>query len=196
MIFDEIVEGQTPLDPNEASELIPGHLKAISELNEYESWNILKAEKKYLQASRKNWPLEDPEFLKKVHFSMFDLTWKWAGTYRLSNKNIGKDWPQIPVEMRKVCDDFRYWKLNGVYDADEIAVRFHHRLVSIHPFPNGNGRHARLIADIFLRGQGLGSFSWGSGKLYAKTPDRGIYIEALREADSNDFSLLLKFARG
>lgn len=195
-MFDELKEGQTPIEPDEAKDLIPGHLATARELNEFESFNIRFAERKYLEGTRKSWPLSDPEFLKKVHRAMFDKTWKWAGIYRQTGKNIGKDWWTIPTEVKKACDDFLFWKENGVFPAEEIAVRYHHRLVSIHPFPNGNGRHARLIADIFLRENGIRSFSWGTGKLYEINPDRMAYVEALREADRGNFAPLLKIAMG
>ncbi len=197
MIFDpnQVLPGQTLLDPDERAGLIPGHIQFVSELNQYESQNILEAEKKYLQGRRRNGSIEDPEFLKQVHRKMFDQTWKWAGQYRRSDKNIGKEWFRIPEEVQKVCEDFRYWRDEEVFSIDEIAVRLHHRLVSIHPFPNGNGRHARLVADIFLRINDKGLLSWGSGDLFQRTPDRRAYIQALQRADQGEFAALLFFAR-
>jgi Fic-DOC domain mobile mystery protein B len=197
MIFDssEIFSGQTPLNPDEKAALIPGHIQLVSELNQFESQNILQAERKYLQGRRKVWPLEDPEFLKKVHRTMFDATWDWAGQFRRSDKNLGIEWFRIPEEMKKICGDFKYWKENRPYSTTEIAVRFHHRLVSIHPFPNGNGRHARLIADIFLREAGEEFFTWGSGELLENAPDRNVYTSALKNADKEDYSELIRFAR-
>jgi Fic-DOC domain mobile mystery protein B len=197
MIFDpsEILPGQTPLNPDERAALIPGHIQLVSELNQFESQNILQAERKYLQGHRKAWPLEDPEFSKEVHRSMFEATWSWAGQFRRSDKNLGVDWYRIPEEVKKICGDFKYWKENQIYSTVEIAVRFHHRLVFIHPFPNGNGRHARLIADIFLRESGEEFFTWGSGELFENAPDRNAYVSALKNADKGDYSELIRFAR-
>lgn len=197
MIFDPTqgLPGQTLLNPDERAGLIPGHIQFVPELNQYESLNILEAEKKYLQGKRRNWSIEDPGFLKQVHREMFDQTWKWAGQYRRSDKNIGKEWFRIPEEVQKVCEDFRYWRDEKVFSLDEIAVRLHHRLVSIHPFTNGNGRHARLVADIFLRINGHDLLSWGSGNLFQRTPDRRAYIQALQSADQGDFAALIIFAR-
>ncbi len=197
MIFDfrENLSGQTPLDPDEKQGLIPSHIQFVSELNEFESQNILEAEKQYLQGRRLHRSLEDPEFLKKVHRTMFKQTWRWAGYYRRSDKNLGKEWHKIPEEVKKACDDFQYWCDNTTYETDEIAVRFHHRLVAIHPFPNGNGRHARLVADIFLFEREKSFLTWGSGDLLKKTPDRESYIKALQRADKGDLGELLIFAR-
>ncbi len=186
--------GQTPLDPDELQDLIPSHIRLKSELNEFEAANIERAVKKHLYSPRRH-HLDDTEMLKRIHKDMFHLTWKWAGTYRQSNKNLGKDWWTIPEEMAKACDDLRYWVEKQIFRPPEIAVRFHHRLVSIHPFPNGNGRHARLVADVFLKEAGERLLTWGAGDLYRKNPLREAYIKALQEADRGDFSSLLRFAR-
>jgi Fic-DOC domain mobile mystery protein B len=197
VIFDpnEMLPGQTPIDPDEAKGLIPGHIRIIAELNEFEAQNILEAQKKYLAGKRRVFSLDDPEFHKRVHREMFGQVWKWAGKYRQSDKNIGKPWFQIPEEMKKGCEDFRYWTNQSVYPAPELAVRFHHRLVSIHPFPNGNGRYARLIADMILKESGDVFLTWGSGNLFQKTPDRAAYIAGLQDADRGDFHRLLEFAK-
>ena len=129
---------------------------------------------------------------------MFNRTWRWAGVFRKSDKNIGIDWPQISVELKKLCDDVGYWIEHQTYSTDEIAIRFHHRLVLIHSFPNGNGRHARLMTDILLTKLGQSRFSWGIHQeqdLYKTTPVRKQYIEALQCADRGDYSKLIRFVR-
>jgi Fic-DOC domain mobile mystery protein B len=192
---DKILPGQTLIDCDELKDLIPGHITLILELNQFESQNILEAQKKYLQGRQRRFALDNPEILKRIHHDMFSHTWKWAGQYRQSNKNLGVTWQNIPEEMKKACDDFVYWKEHKTFSPTEIAVRFHHRLVSIHPFPNGNGRHARLVSDIFLREMNEKPLTWGSGDFFQKTPDRDAYIKALQKADAKDFTDLIQFAR-
>ncbi|WP_347336811.1 mobile mystery protein B [Coxiella burnetii] len=136
------------------------------------------------------------DFVKKVHRRMFGKTWRWAGQFRTSNKNIGVDWVGIPVELRVLVDDLRYQLKNKSYPLDELAVRFHHRLVAVHPFVNGNGRHARLMTDILLLSQGEKRFSWGMAEdLIVKSPVRKKYISALRAADKLDYAPLLTFVK-
>jgi mobile mystery protein B len=102
----------------------------------------------------------------------------------------------IPEELKKLCADIEYQLQHNSFPDDEIAIRLHHRLVWIHPFPNGNGRHARLMADLLIRQKGTPRFSWGSNQnLYKTTPGRKQYIEALRLADKGDYSALIVFAR-
>lgn len=196
-MFDltQILPGQTPLDPDEKSALIPGHIQFLWELNQYESDNIRTAETQFLEGRRRQWPLENPEFLKDIHRRMFGQTWKWAGEYRKTQKNLGKEWFRIPEEVKKTCDDFRFWKEKNSFPDLEIAVRFHYRLVAIHPFPNGNGRHARLVADIFLRERKQKPLTWGTGENFKDNPNRAAYIAALKKADEGDFAPLLSFAR-
>lgn len=135
---------------------------------------------------------------------MYGDVWAWAGEFRKTNKNIGVDKWQIPTELRYLLDDIRYWHENNTYPPDEIAVRFKHRLVSIHCFANGNGRHSRLIADIIIEKINKKPvFTWGSTNLpndgsvlsQSKDKDRAAYLRAVKAADQGDFSLLLAFAR-
>ncbi len=126
---------------------------------------------------------------------MFGSTWAWAGRFRTSNKNIGSEWHRIPVQLRTLLDDVKYHIDQETYIPDEIAVRFHHRLVSIHPFPNGNGRHARLCADLLIQKMGLPRFTWGGGNLVDATETRKKYIAALQAADNRNIQTLLVFAR-
>jgi Fic-DOC domain mobile mystery protein B len=126
---------------------------------------------------------------------MFDQTWKWAGEYRRSEKNIGVPFHEIREQLMALFGDVRYWIGNRSYPADEIAVRFHYRLVFVHPFPNGNGRHARLVADLVAIKSGRASLSWGSANLGNESEARARYLEAIRAADSGDIQPLLKFSR-
>ncbi len=194
------VAGSTPLDHDESKDLIPAHITVQEELNAWEFNNILIAQ---IWALKKKKNIVSLEFIQKLHEKMFDKTWKWAGQFRKSEKNIGIHWAQVPIKLTELCDNVQYQLDHDVYSKDEIAIRFHHALVAIHAFPNGNGRHARLMADLLIRQQGGKRFSWGlqqslqisTGDLYQATPVRKQYIEALQLADRGDFSRLLAFAR-
>jgi Fic-DOC domain mobile mystery protein B len=151
--------GNTPLDPDEMEGLIPRHVTTQGELNQVEQANIIEA---MAWSTGRSLPgLLTESFLRELHKRMLKDVWKWAGKYRTTVKNLGVFPEQIPAEVRKLCEDTQYWIQNQVYPWDEIGARFHHRLVAIHPFPNGNGRHARLAADLLLRTQGQDPFSWG-----------------------------------
>ena len=126
---------------------------------------------------------------------MFGDVWKWAGKYRQTERNIGISAARIPAEMPMMFDDIRYWVDNNTFPADEIAIRLHHRLVAIHPFPNGNGRHARLMADLLVERLGGWAFTWGGGSLANVGELRTKYISALRKADGNAIEPLVAFAR-
>ena len=131
--------------------------------------------------------------LRRLHREMFNLTWTWAGQFRKSDKNIGIYSTLIPAELHHLCEDTRSWIEQQTYDWHELGIRFHHRLVSIHPFPNGNGRHARLATDILLRQNRQVPFSWGSRSLVADGDVRRAYIAALQRADIGDMEPLLAF---
>ena len=137
----------------------------------------------------------DEKFLKNLHNKMFGNVWRWAGEYRTTDKNIGVDAYRIPVVLRQLIDDCRYWIENSTYPPDEIAARFHHRLVAIHCFPNGNGRHARLATDLLLMSMEREPFSWGSRYLVKDEEARNKYIASLRVADDHDIGPLLDFVR-
>jgi Fic-DOC domain mobile mystery protein B len=146
-------------------------------------------------ASKQRQEILQEAFVRRLHQRMFGETWRWAGEFRKSDKNLGVDWLKIGVELKKLLDDVRYQVEHGSYPADEIAVRFHHRLVAIHPFPNGNGRHARLMADLLAERLGHPRFSWGSRSLVDASETRQRYIAALQAADARDYGPLLAFAR-
>ena len=189
--------GATPLDADELASLMPGHISTQGELNEWEQLNIVHGEN---WARKQRREILSETFVRQLHKQMFGETWKWAGEFRKSDKNIGVDWLKIGVELKKLLDDARYQVEHASYAPDEIAVRLHHRLVVIHLFPNGNGRHARLMADLLAERLGRPRFTWGSGSLVDAslidaTDARQRYIAALQAADARDIAPLLEFAR-
>lgn len=191
----EYVEGATPIDPEEAQGLIPKNIMLQSEPNEWEQSNILEAEIWLFRQKLSCDKFATIEFMRKSPHKMFDKTWRWAGQFRLSDKNIGVCWTQISSKLKNLCDDLIYQVLNNTYPTDEIAIRFHHRLVSIHCFPNGNGRHARIMTDFLLHTLGQEKFTWGSKDLLRATESRKSYIAALRQADIGRYDSILSFAR-
>jgi Fic-DOC domain mobile mystery protein B len=182
----------TPLTPEEQRELIPAHIAYRSELNEAEQENISRAQDWAL--ARRRDPLSQ-KFVTDLHKQMLGDVWRWAGKFRTSERNLGIPFYEIPIALHQLLDDGRAWIEYKSYPPDEIAVRFHHRLVQIHPFPNGNGRHARLMADLLVMRLGGERFSWGSANLQAAGDVRGRYIAALKAADNQDIGPLLAFAR-
>ena len=186
--------GNTPLSPEELADLIP-NLATKEELNEWERENILRAREWAVGDRTATSDLASDDYVRKLHAKMFDQTWKWAGDYRRSEKNIGTPFHEIRERLMALFGDVRYWIENKTYPPDEIAIRFHHRVVLIHPFPNGNGRHARLIADVMAMKLGRLSFTWGSANLVKEGEARTKYLEAIRAADHGDMQPLLKFAR-
>jgi Fic-DOC domain mobile mystery protein B len=188
-------DGNTPLSPDEQADLIPD-LTTKEELNEWERQNILEAAAWAFEPRNLNRhdPFSEP-YGRALHLRMFDQTWRWAGLYRTTEKNIGMPHFQIREALPALLGDVRYWVEHRTFEPDELAVRFHHRLGWIHPFANGNGRHARLIADVVAQRLGRPVFPWGSADI-GKTGDfRGRYINALRAADKRDIQPLLAFAR-
>lgn len=187
--------GATPLDPDEAAGLVPTHITTQADLNAWEQANILQGDR--WAGRQKNRDLLDEGFVRELHKKMFDQTWQWAGTFRKSNKNIGVDWPQISLKLRDLLDNTRYQIEHQVFDPDEIVVRFHHRLVWIHAFPNGNGRHARLMADMLTVRLGLPRMTWGGGTVLLTSVGavREAYLTALRAADQGRFDNLIEFSR-
>ncbi|MHB8415392.1 MAG: mobile mystery protein B [Acidiferrobacteraceae bacterium] len=184
--------GATPLTPEEEEGLLPSYITLRSELNEAEQANLLEGEQ-WALAHKRN--VLSEQFLKNLHKRMFGRVWRWAGEFRLTERNIGVDPCRIAIDLRQLLDDCRYWIKHGTYPPDEIAARFHHRLVSIHPFPNGNGRHARLAADLALIALGRPRFTWGRVNLVDAGKTRQAYVVALRAADKHDIASLLEFVR-
>jgi Fic-DOC domain mobile mystery protein B len=187
----EYAPGATPINPDEAAGLIPAHVRLQSELNEYEEANILAATE-WAFSRRRGDPLED-RFVHAIHRRMFDKTWQWAGTPRRSDKNIGIPWPDIHARLRQMLDDTRAQIEHSAYPPGEIAARYHHRLVAVHVYPNGNGRHARLMADLLLTQLVGKRLEWGRGSLVSSHELRARYLAALRAADAGDLRPLLNF---
>lgn len=187
--------GNTPISAEEIETLIP-NLATRAELNEWERENIILAERWCFSRrvlSRFN-PVCEAGLLE-LHRQMFGKTWKWAGIYRKTEKNIGVPVVQINNAMAAFLGDADYWIKEKVFDADEIAVRFHHRLVHIHPFANGNGRHSRLIADVLAVQLGRPRFPWGRANLQSAGAVRDTYISAIKRADEGNVKPLIEFAR-
>lgn len=182
----------TPPTPEEREGLIPSHVTLRSELNELEQQNIVEAVAAF--SSRRRDPLSE-SFALNLHKRMFGQVWKWAGVYRSSNKNFGVNYWEVQPELLHVFDNVRYWVDHKTYPPDEIAVRFHRDIVWIHPFPNGNGRWSRLMADMLAVKLGQHRFSWGNSTLCAPDETRRAYIQALKAADNHDYGPLLAFAR-
>jgi Fic-DOC domain mobile mystery protein B len=182
----------TPLTEEERQQLIPSYITLRSELNEAEQRNILQAET-WAFKRRRLVPSED--FLKQLHKRMFGKVWRWAGEFRQSERNIGVPAYRINMDVRQLIDDCQYWIENNTYGPDEIAARFSHRLVQIHPFPNGNGRHSRIAADLLLGSLDAERFSWGQTNLVDASETRRQYIDSLRAADGHDYAPFFKFVR-
>lgn len=182
----------TPLSPDEQAGLIPD-LTTKEELNEWERENILSA-RKWALGTRSRDPFTQT-YVRELHRRMFDQTWNWAGTFRQIQKNIGVPFHEIPERLENLLRDARYWAEHKTYSRDEIAVRLHHGLALIHPFPNGNGRHARFMADVVAARLGEPTFSWGPSDLVQAGETRNAYIAALKAADAGNMNLLLTFAR-
>jgi len=189
---EEQDDASTPLTEEEREDLIPSYIALRPELNEAEQANILEAEEWAFSRKR---DVLDERFLTGLHKRMFGRVWRWAGKFRKTERNIGIDAYRITIELRQLLDDCRYWIAHGTYEPDEIAARFHHRLVLIHPFPNGNGRHARIATDLLLVSMGRARYTWGRVNLVAPGEIRQRYVDALRAADHHDIGPLLEFVR-
>lgn len=189
------IPGATPLDDETLRGLIPG-LTTHGELDEFEAANITRA-MLWAETSRSlKKDLLSLSGLKLLHQKMFEDTWSWAGDLRIRQTNIGVSPQNIQSDLAILLGDVLYWLQNQTFSVEEIAIRFHHRLVYIHPFPNGNGRCARLATDLFLKYQGCSAFIWGRGSLVQLGKARAEYIRCLKKADvEGDYGPLLNFAK-
>lgn len=187
--------GQTPLDENQIGGLKIKTISNQQQLNEFEQANINEA-LKWLSNKKSITDVLSQPFILQLHQKMFGRVWSWAGTFRKTETNIGVDWIKIPVELRILTDDCQYWIDHSAYPAEEIAIRFKHRLVSIHCFSNGNGRHSRMMADLLaIHCLRLPAFTWGHSNLTAGNDQRKSYLKALKLADNGDYTDLIVFAK-
>ena len=191
----EYQAGQTPLDPEQISGLKIKTIATQQQLNEFEQANINEA-LIWLNSKRKIKRVLATDFIIQVHQRMFGLVWNWAGQFRRTETNLGVDWTKIRIELRQLVADVDFWVEHHTYLPDEAAIRFKHRLVSIHCFPNGNGRHSRIMADLIcIHIFGLKKFTWGQSSLVEPSAQRAAYLKALKLADKGDYTELMKFAR-
>jgi Fic-DOC domain mobile mystery protein B len=189
-------DGQTPLDEDEKEGLKIKSITTQKELDEFEQLNIEKAIEWTIHANLKAEKILTEKFIKDFHKKMYSDVWKWAGEFRRTEKNIGISWTQIGIELKKLLEDTKYWVENETYLPEEIAIRFKHRIVAIHCFPNGNGRHSRIMADIIIESIfGKEIFTWHKSNMVKADEIRKSYILALREADKGNIVPLVEFAK-
>lgn len=186
-------DGQTPLDPDEAAGLIPAWIATRGDLNLAEEENIREGQA-WMQRMIGRRDVQTQPFLRELHKRLFGEVWRWAGTYRSSEKNIGVAPSAVATELKNLFDDVRAWDEFDSYPLDERGARLHHRLAWIHPFANGNGRCARVFADAWLMKHGHEAFDWGAH--LPENEQRARYLAAIRAADAKDLAPLLAFLRG
>ncbi|MFK5891019.1 MAG: mobile mystery protein B [Flavobacteriaceae bacterium] len=192
----EYINGQTPLSLDETEGLLIATIATRGELDEFEQQNIEEAIQWALSKSLNAKTIFTEQFIKTLHKHMYGQVWAWAGSFRKTNKNIGVDKWEISTALKALLDDALFWIEHNTFTPDEIAVRFKHKLVSIHCFSNGNGRHSRLIADIIIdKIYRQPVFTWGAKNLVKQGDSRTNYIKAIKEADKNNYEPLLQFAR-
>lgn len=192
----DYTDGQTPLDEDEKEGLLVKAVTTRDELDEFEQLNIEKAVLWTMKRKFKAGDILNETFVKGLHRRMYSDVWRWAGEFRKTNKNPGVDKLEIPIELRALLDDCNHWIAKKVFNDDEIAIRFKHRIVSIHCFVNGNGRHSRLMADVIAENIfKLPAFSWGAASLYKQGEIRKSYLQAIKKADGGNYEELIKFAR-
>lgn len=190
------IDGQTPLNEEEKEGLLISSIATRDELDEFEQQNIEEAILWTLGRKFKAEKLFTEAFIKDVHKRMYKDVWAWAGKFRNTNKNIGVDRWQVAIELKNLLEDARFWIANNTFSADEIAIRFKHRIVSIHCFSNGNGRHSRLLADIIIEKLfDRPVFTWGAASLSKESDNRKSYLDALKLADKGDYEEIIWFAR-
>ena len=188
--------GQTPINEEEKDGLKIKTIVNQTELDEFEQLNIEKAIAWTIQQKLTIKKILSAVFIKNLHKRMFGDVWRWAGNFRNSEKNLGVPWTQINIELHKLLDDTKFWITQKSYPPEEVAIRFKHRLVCIHCFPNGNGRHSRLMADLILEAlTNQNAFNWSQNQMSQANNTRKKYIAALKIADQGNMDDLLQFAK-
>ena len=183
-----------PLNPSILKDLIPSHIASQAELDRWEQDNINDALAWIEKRTPKN--ILSEAFLRQFHMKMFCHTWRWAGKLRQTEMNPGAPFARISVQLKLLCDDVQYWIEEQSFEPDGIAARFHHRLIYIRPFSNGNGRHARLVTDLLLeKVLHRPLFTWGQASLAKTGQDRIMYVESLQSANQTSYQSLLEFVR-
>lgn len=197
MINDDLPPGATPLTADDAHGLIPEGITTRGQMNQFESRNIQQAIPWAFRSRHKPSDLLTIDYCLQLHKRMFDKTWEWAGAFRRYEVNIGNTAPErVPMQLKNLCDDVLAWIEFNTFSKDEICIRLHHRMVYIHPFANGNGRHSRIMADLLLKTLNQPKFTWGNyTNLTLQSKSRTEYLVALRLADQSEFKPLLTFAR-
>ncbi len=192
----DYIYGQTPLEEEEKEGLLVKTISNRSELDEFEQLNIENAREWFMRRKVSINKILTIQFIIELHRRMYNDVWKWAGTYRNTNKNIGVDKYYINSELKNAIDDCKYWVESNSFEPDEIAIRLKHRVVQVHPFANGNGRHSRLLADIIISHYySRELFTWGSKSLTKPGEARQEYLKALYLADDGDYTSLISFSR-
>ena len=182
------------LEVQERQALIPFHLSTRFELAAWEQANMAKA-LTWLEQRRQRGTVLTSRFMRSLHKKMFDETWDHAGRYRRAKSARGVAAWTVSTRVEDVIAKARGWIQQGAYPADEIAIRFHHRMSEIHPFERGNGRVTRLMTDALMVELGQTAFSWGSGADLSAVDLRDRYLAGLRVADNDNIGVLLDFAR-
>ena len=179
-------DGQTPIDDISGLKL---NITTQEELNRAEYENYKKAYQEYrLKKITPNLAPFTFSWLCQVHFEMLGDVWEWAGEIRRSEKTIGFPCHKIGSSIHQLLDELQQWEKEKI-PITEITVRLHFHLVTIHPFENGNGRWARLAANIYLRKNGVGFINWPAQMDEIKT-FRPKYIEALKRAEKGNLDPL------
>lgn len=192
----DYIDGQTPLDEEEKEGLKIKSITTQAELDEFEQLNIEKAVEWTIHTKFKAERILTEAFVKELHRKMYGDVWKWAGEFRRTEKNIGVPWTIIRVELKNLLDDTKYWIENEIYSPEEVAIRFKHRIVSIHCFPNGNGRHSRMMADVIMENIFMRAlFTWHQSNMVRADKTRKEYISSLKEADNGNIKPLIEFAK-
>ena len=192
----EYINGQTPIDENEKEGLLIETISTKGELDEFEQQNIEEAMQWVFGRKFKAKYVFTEQFICNLHKRMYSNVWAWAGNFRTTDKNMGVSKFQIPIELKVLCEDALYWMEHNTYPTEEMALRFKHRIVSIHCFANGNGRHSRLMGDIIIEKIfGEEPFSWGGDSLSKECDTRSTYLLAVKAADNGNYEPLIEFAR-